>query len=94
MPPTVLPAKLTSDPSNPVTASLKWTVNVIGPTVVGSAWPAACSMVTVGRHAVERHSVVGAGRGQMWVPLGPTAAPAGMLATTVPAPVIPVTVTV
>ena len=31
VPPTVLPAKLTSEPSNPVTTSLKWTVNVIGP---------------------------------------------------------------
>src|SRR5262245_23468803 len=47
VPPTVLPAKLTSDPVKPVTDSLNTTVKLIGDAMVGSAWPAAWLIVTV-----------------------------------------------
>jgi hypothetical protein len=44
----VLPAKLTSDPVNPVTGSLKTTVKSTGEALVGSTCATAWSMVTVG----------------------------------------------
>src|SRR5262249_42593155 len=47
VPPTVLPAKLTSDPVKPVTDSLNTTVKLIGEALVGSAWPAAWLIVTI-----------------------------------------------
>ena len=48
VPPTVLPAKLMSLAAKPVTVSLKVTVKLIGLVFVGSAWPAAWLIVTLG----------------------------------------------
>ena len=48
VPPTVLPAKLMSLAAKPVTVSLKVTVKLIGLVLVGSAWPAAWLIVTLG----------------------------------------------
>src|SRR5436305_1239663 len=48
VPPTVVPAKLTSAASNPATGSPNVTSNTTGDTVVGSGWPAAWLTVTVG----------------------------------------------
>ena len=48
VPPTVLPAKLMSLAVKPVTVSLKVTVKLIGLALVGSAWPAAWLIVTLG----------------------------------------------
>ena len=48
VPPTVLPAKLMSLAAKPVTVSLKATVKLIGLVLVGSAWPAAWLIVTLG----------------------------------------------
>ena len=47
-PPAVLPARLTSELSNPATGSLNVTVNRIGPALVGSAWVAAWLTNTTG----------------------------------------------
>ena len=43
-----VPARVTSPVAKPVTDSLKTTVKLMGLALVGSAWPAAWSMVTVG----------------------------------------------
>ena len=48
VPPAVLPAKLMSLAVKPVTVSLKVTVKLIGLVLVGSAWPAAWLIVTLG----------------------------------------------
>ena len=48
VPPAVLPAKLMSPAVKPVTVSLKVTVKLIGLALVGSAWPAAWLIVTLG----------------------------------------------
>ena len=40
--------RVTSPVAKPVTASLKMTVKLMGPALVGSAWPPAWLMVTVG----------------------------------------------
>src|SRR5262249_26348905 len=48
VPPRVLPAKLMSPAVNPVTVSLNVTVKLIGLALVGSVWPAAWLIVTVG----------------------------------------------
>ena len=43
-----VPLKVTSPVAKPVTGSLKTTVKLIGLAFVGSAWPDAWLMVTVG----------------------------------------------
>ena len=43
-----VPPNVTSPVAKSVTTSLKTTVKLIGLVLVGSAWPRACSMVTVG----------------------------------------------
>ena len=48
VPLTVLPAKLMSPAVKPVTVSLKVTVKLIGLALVGSPWPAAWLIVTLG----------------------------------------------
>ena len=48
VPPAVLRAKLMSPVAKPVTVSLKVTVKLIGLALVGSAWPAAWLIVTLG----------------------------------------------
>ena len=46
--PPAVPVIVTSLPMNPVTGSLKTAVKWIGELLVGSAWPAAWLIVTVG----------------------------------------------
>ncbi|WP_199250066.1 hypothetical protein [[Phormidium] sp. ETS-05] len=48
VPPAVLPVKLMSLASKPVTVSEKVMVKLMGDVGAGSVWAAACSMVTVG----------------------------------------------
>src|SRR5687768_8378233 len=82
-----------SDPLNPVTGSLKVTSKDTGAAFVGSAWPAAWLIVTVGasRSIVTSLSVlIDAGLGSPLFGSVPT--PAGIDATTVPDPVAPLTV--
>src|SRR5215213_5395610 len=43
-----VPPTVTSLVTNPVTDSLNVTVKLMGDPLVGSAWPAACSITTVG----------------------------------------------
>src|SRR5688500_3963339 len=83
-----------SDAVSPVTGSLNCTVNVIDAAPLGSVWPAAWLMVTVGAPAVNctvLSVLVDATLG--WLPASMAAA-AGIDATTVPLLVMPVTVTV
>ena len=46
--PPAVPVSVTSPVAKPVTASLNTTVKLIGEALVGSAWPAAWLIVTVG----------------------------------------------
>ena len=94
VPPTVLPAKLTSEASNPLTGSLKATVNRTGPAFAGSAWPAAWSIVTVGATLSNSTALSVLVEARLGLPAGSVAAPAGMPTLTVPVPVIPLTLTV
>ena len=93
MPPAV-PVSVTSPVAKSVTDSLKTTVKLIGLVPVGSAWPAAWLMVTVGRGGVVGDGVVGRGRGGVAV-AGRVGGDAGgeVEAMTVPAVVMPVTAT-
>ena len=58
-----VPLRVTSPAAKPVTGSLKTTVKLIGLLLVGSAWPAAWLIVTLGARGVVGDGVVGAGRG-------------------------------
>ena len=82
--------------AKPVTGSLKTTVKLIGDVEVGSAWPAAWSMVTVGDTAgafqvTELSVLVDAALPVTFTV--PVATPAPIFAITVPLVVIPVTAT-
>ena len=90
----MLPAKLTSEAVNPPTGSLKATVNRTGPAFVGSAWAAAWSIVTVGATLSNSTALSALVEVRLPFPAGSVAPPAGRLATTVPVPVIPLTLTV
>ena len=68
----------------PVTVSLKTTVKLIGEAEVGSAWPAAWLMVTVGAVDVVGDGVVGAGGGSVGVAGRVGGPPAAIVAMTVP----------
>src|SRR6266480_1571038 len=80
----------------PLTGSLKTAVKLIGELLVGSAWPAAWLIVTEG-------GVVSAGvkltllsvlvEAMLRLPAASLATPAGMLASTVPALLMPLTAT-
>ena len=48
VPPAVEPVKLMSEARKPTTSSLNTTVKVMGEAKVGSAWPTALLIVTVG----------------------------------------------
>src|SRR5262245_14677499 len=79
----------------PLTLSLKTTVNPIGPEVVGSAWALAWLMETVG--ATRSNATTLSVLVEADVSTEPAmlvAAPAGIVALTVPVPLMPVTVTV
>ncbi len=78
----------------PVTILLKTTVNRIGELPVGSAWAAAWLIVTVGGVTSRVTTLSVLVEAAFGFPAVSVAAPAGTLATTVPFPVIPVTVTV
>ena len=93
-PPTVLPAKLTSEASKPVTGSPKATRNRTGPALVGSAWPGARATVTDGGVPSNRTALSVLVEAALALPRTSTATPAGTLATTVPVPCIPLTETV
>ena len=94
VPPAVLPVNETSPVAKPVTASLKTTVKLMGLALVGSAWPPAWLMVTVGAvtsQVTELSVEVEAALGLVSASL---ATPAGMVAITVPLVVMPLTATV
>ena len=91
-PPAVLAESVTSPVTKSVTGSLKTTVKLIGEVPVGSAWPTAWLIVTVGAvtsHVTVLSVLVDAAFG--WPPL--VATPAASEAITVPLVVIPVTAT-
>src|SRR5581483_3204896 len=90
-PPVVLPAVLTSDASNPTTGTLKVIVKVIGAVLVGSACPAALSIVADGGVVSPPPPVLNVTRlsvlveGWLGLPARSVAAPAGTETTTSPA---------
>ena len=78
---------------NPVTDSVKTTVKLIGEFLVGSAWPDAWLIVTVGA-TVSRVTVLSVlVEAELLLPAASVTTEPAMLATTVPWPVIPVTAT-
>ena len=93
-PPAVLPARLTLPASKPVTGSLNVTVNRTGDEPVGLAWVAARSIVTFGAAPSNRTVWSVLADRVSGLPAASNPDPAGTDATTVPSPVIPVTVTV
>src|SRR5437667_11365927 len=58
--PPAVPLIVTPAPVKPLTGSLKTAVKLIGEALVGSAWPAAWLIVTVGGLALETVTVTGA----------------------------------
>src|SRR6187200_2094578 len=89
VPPTVLPANDTSVPAKPTTGSLNTTLKRIGDALVGSAWPEAWLIVTVGTmlsNVTVLSTLVDAWLGLFAASI---AAPAGMLTTILPGAVIP-----
>ena len=94
VPPAVDAARSTPLASNPTTDSLKATSNRIGSVDVGSSCPAPSLIVTVGAGPIQVTVLsmdVEAGVGR---PFSSSAAAAGIVATTSPLVVMPVTVTV
>ena len=88
-----VPLSVTSPVAKPVTGSLKTTVKWIGEAFVGSAWPAAWLIVTVGAVRVVGDRVVGDGRGGVGVAGRVVGLPASIVAITVPSVVMPLTAT-
>src|SRR6266513_2004481 len=94
--PPAVPLMVTPALVKPLTGSLKTAVKLIGELLVGSAWPAAWLIVTEG-------GVVSAGvkltllsvlvEAMLVLPAASRATPAGMLASTVPALLMPLTAT-
>src|SRR5947207_2908023 len=93
LPPAVL---LTFTPPlrSPLTGSLKTAVKLIGELFVGSAWPAAWLIVTAGRVASKLTLLSVLVEAVFRLPAASCATPAGMLASTVPSVVMPLTATV
>ena len=90
----MLPAKLTSEAVNPVTGSLNTTVKRIGPVFVGSACPVAWLIVTAGGMPSNVTLLSVLVEAKLRFPARSVTALTGIDATTVPSPVIPVTLTV
>ena len=92
----MLELKLISEASNPVTAVLKLITNLIGPVKVGSACPGAWFIDTVNGGGATYVTVLSVlVEAALSYPLTfPVATFALIEATTVPEPVIPVTVSV
>ncbi len=88
-----VPVKVTSPVVNPVTASLKTTVKLIGETEVGSTCAAAWLMVTDGATGKLNVTVLSVLVDARFGKLVPLATPAAIVAITVPLPVIPDTAT-
>ena len=79
-----VPASVTSAPVKPVTASLNDDREVIGEPFVGSAWPAAWLIVTVGA-VVSKVTVLSVlVEAVLALPAASGAAPAAIVAMTVP----------
>src|SRR6185503_10072278 len=91
VPPAVEPANDTSLVANPFTDSLNTTSKTTGEVAVGSAWAAAWLIVTVGRRELNVTTLSVLVDARLNLPTASAAAPAGMFATTVPLPVMPVT---
>src|SRR5437016_3422016 len=92
MPP-ALPLIVTPAPLKPLTGSLKTAVKLIGEALVGSAWPAAWLIVTVGGVASKLTLLSVVVEAAWMLPAASCATPAGMGAGTVPAVVMPLTAT-
>ena len=95
VPPEVLPVKVTSPVAKLVVGSLNTTVKLIGLVPVGSPWPPAWLMVTVGGVVSWTQLTVLSVEVDAVLPLpaASVAAPAAIEAMTVPDVVIPVTAT-
>ncbi len=92
--PPEVPPTVTSPVMKPVTGSLNTTVKRMGVLFVGSAWPTAWSIVTVGG-VTSRVTVLSVEvDGSLGLPAASATTPAPIVAMTVPEPVIPLTVTV
>ncbi len=91
--PPAVPPKVTSPVAKPVTASLNTTVKLIGLVFVGSGWAAAWLIVTVGATLSKLTVLSVEVEAALPLPAVSLATPAAIDATTVPAPVMPVTAT-
>src|SRR5437773_1971608 len=77
----------------PLTGLLKTAVKLIGELLLGSAWPAAWSFVSEGNVASKRTLLSVLVEAVLRLPAASCATPAGMLAITVPALLMPLTAT-
>ena len=84
---------VTSPDVKPVTGSVKTAVNTIGLTFVGSGWPTAWLMVTLGGPVSQVTTLSVEVDADDGLPARPVVAPAVIDAITVPFVVIPVTET-
>ena len=91
--PPAVPVRVTSPVVKPVTASLNTTVKLIGLALVGSAWPPAWLIVTVGGTLSQVTVLSVDVEAALLLPARSTATLAGTVAITVPGPVMPVTAT-
>src|SRR6266513_1704461 len=91
--PPAVPLMVTPAPVKPLTGPLKTAVKLIGELLVGSAWPAAWLIVTVGGVASKLTLLSVLVEAVLRLPAASCAAPAAMLAITVPAVLMPLTAT-
>ena len=90
-----VPLTVTPAEANPLTGALKTTVKLMGEALVGSAWPTACSIVTVGPMvSVEKVTSLSVDVDVLLaLPKLSVATLAAMVAVTVPSVVMPLTAT-
>src|SRR5438046_2280472 len=91
--PPAVPLMVTPAPVKPLTGPLKTAVKLIGEALVGSAWPTAWLIVTVGGVASKLTLLSVLVEAVFRLPAASCATPAGMLAITVPSVVMPLTAT-
>src|SRR5205823_2471037 len=84
-----VPLMVTPAPVKPLTGPLKTAVKLIGEALVGSAWPTAWLIVTVGGVASKLTLLSVLVEAVFRLPAASCATPAGMLAITVPSVVMP-----
>ena len=91
--PPAVPASVTSPVVKPTAIELNTTVKLIGLAPVGSAWPTAWSIVTVGGTTSQVTALSVEVEAALRLPTASVATPAAIVAVTVPEIVMPVTAT-